>query len=369
MQANYDLLYITFIDINEPAKSGSSLRPKKMLEAFEQMQLKIKVLQGANNKRAQRRRNVKEILKWLDSNKPRMCYVEPPSGPFFCSIDLKLLKKLKKMEVPIGLFYRDVYWKYPKIYENINIIKKIKLIIIKQMQLRDLRVFERTLSIVFSSSESMFKALEIDQKYCMLPPGCIQCNLDFIDKDIERILNNQILTYLYVGGASVRYGSKLLLRAFEKVNRDKICAKLIFICPEQQWRILEFSSEASCKWLQVLHIHEEALAQIYKKADVCVSPILKNDYNDIVIPIKLYEYMSYAKPILATNCTETQRIIQSYDIGWITCDTVDALFEEIVRLNKNRSEIINKKKHIVGVIEKNTWSIRAQKVVNVLSNI
>ncbi len=79
--------------------------------------------------------------------------------------------------------------------------------------------------------------------------------------------------------------------------------------------------------------------------------------------------MSYAKPILATNCTETQRIIQSYDIGWITCDTVDALFEEIVRLNKNRSEIINKKKHIVGVIEKNTWSIRAQKVVNVLSNI
>ena len=98
MQTNYDLLYIAFIDMDKPAEAGSSLRPKKMLEAFEQMQLKIKVLQGANNKRAQRRRNVKEILKWLDSNKPRMCYVEPPSGPFFCSIDLKLLKKLNMMK-------------------------------------------------------------------------------------------------------------------------------------------------------------------------------------------------------------------------------------------------------------------------------
>ena len=366
MQANYDLLYITFIDINEPAKSGSSLRPKKMLEAFEQMQLKIKVLQGANNKRAQRRRNVKEILKWLDSNKPRMCYVEPPSGPFFCSIDLKLLKKLKKMDVPIGLFYRDAYWKYPKIYENINIIKKIKLIIIKQMQLRDLRVFESTCKYIYFPSYKMSELIDIDCNIEVLPPAC-DVRKNNIAGDIKRLKESKEFTYFYVGAASNSYGVDMLLKCFDNVNAEKIIARLIIVCPKEQWETT-FAARYKTKpcWLNVEHLNSEMLCELYKKVDICVIPRPKNEYNDFAVPIKLYEYMSYAKPILATNCTETQRIIQSYDIGWITCDTVDGLEKEILRLYDNYAEIIEKKNNCIDAVKDNMWQKRAEKVVKTL---
>lgn len=107
------VLYITFTDFGE-LSSGSSVRPFRMYNAFVNLGLDVKLLEGQQNRRKERRLKVKKIIDWLDDNNPDICYVEPPSGPFFNQIDLKLLKKVHNMGIPIGLFYRDFYWKFPE---------------------------------------------------------------------------------------------------------------------------------------------------------------------------------------------------------------------------------------------------------------
>ena len=92
------ILYITFIDFGE-FKSGSSVRPQKMYDAFRQLGHEVKLLEGQQNRRAERKQKTAEILSWLDSHTPDICYVEPPAGPFFNAIDLKLLKKVRLLEV------------------------------------------------------------------------------------------------------------------------------------------------------------------------------------------------------------------------------------------------------------------------------
>ncbi|NMA66292.1 MAG: hypothetical protein GX957_08660, partial [Clostridiaceae bacterium] len=113
------ILYIVFVDYNTYA-SGSSVRPHMILDAFLQLGAEVKLLEGQQNKRQERRCKVRKIFTWLKDNRPDICYVEPPTGPFFNTIDLQLLHHIHKMGIPIGLYYRDAHWKFPKIFPNVS---------------------------------------------------------------------------------------------------------------------------------------------------------------------------------------------------------------------------------------------------------
>ena len=149
------ILYITFIDFGE-FKSGSSVRPQKMYDAFRQLGHEVKLLEGQQNRRAERKQKTAEILSWLDSHTPDICYVEPPAGPFFNAIDLKLLKKVHGMGVPIALFYRDAYWKFAKWWG----VKGPKKWLLTHMHKRDLKVFEKTCDVVLTSIAGRLCLLE-----------------------------------------------------------------------------------------------------------------------------------------------------------------------------------------------------------------
>lgn len=369
MKTEYDLLYIAFVDLDDESKSGSSVRPKKMLEAFKEEGLQIKVLHGWNNKRKERKKRVKEIIKWLDSNRPKVCYVEPPSGPFFCSKDLVLLMKLKRLGVPIGIFYRDAYWMFPETYGKSNAIDRVKHIVIRYMHKRDLWIFKRVCKCFFFPSMTMANLFKLnpDTLILPLPPGCIEglaC-----DKKVTTS-SEDTLTYFYVGAASERYGTDMLLQSFEKLNANKVVAKLIAITPENQWLEMFGTAYDKFPWLQKVHTGDpEILRNLYGQADICIVPLRKNFYNDFAVPIKLFEYLSYEKPVLATNCTETGKFVLENDIGWVIQDNVEDMVLALQRLDSGREEFVIKQKNCSEVKNQNLWIERAKCVINTLSNI
>lgn len=363
------ILYITFIDIDGPAYSGSSKRPKKMLEAFQEMGLEIKLLDGWGNKYFERRRNVRKILNWLKTNTPDICYVEPPSGPFLCPWDLKLLKALHKKKIPIGLFYRDFYWMYPEIMElNKNLKDVLKLRVIQYMQKRDLKVFRKTCKCIFFASVSAAKIIEQGDVWHILPPGCEKKNVSvFYENDCDRIVTTKQLTYLYVGGANRRYGTELLLKSFENINKSEVFAKLIFVCRKEEWdKYYVAKIYKSAEWLEVLHVEGEDLEKLYRKSDICIAPFLKDVYSDMAAPIKLFEYISYAKPIIVTHCEEIMNFVNDNHIGWVIKDREEDLEKIIVELNEKRQEVIERKSNCLQIIQMNTWLKRAKNVVESL---
>lgn len=365
-----DLLYITFVDLNNLDCSGSSVRPFKMLKAFEALDLNIKVLDGWNNQRRIRKNNVRKILEWLKTNTPKMCYVEPPSGPIFCAIDLKLLRRLHKVGVPIAVFYRDAYWKFPSFDcgEKRPLKERLKLKIVKVMQQYDLHLFKKVSKHIFFPSDTMAELFEADNKSA-LPPACVIRDHINYEAEEERIKSTEVLTYFYVGGASKRYGTQLLVDSFKAVNAQGLISKLILVCPEKQWNNMKNSlNVTNCEaWLKVVHTSgDENLSPLYEQSDIAIIPLLRSVYNDFAIPIKMYEYMSFNKPMIVTNCTEMKNFVMKNNLGWVVKDNVNSLYSEIIDLNNNRNEIIQKKENGSHIVHQNTWKKRAETIIKVL---
>ena len=63
-----------------------------MYEAFIDEGHEIILLQTQQNKRKERKKAVKTILKKLETETVDACYIESPSGPIFNQIDIKLIK-------------------------------------------------------------------------------------------------------------------------------------------------------------------------------------------------------------------------------------------------------------------------------------
>jgi len=344
------ILYITFIDFSKDS-SGSTVRPHMMYQAFLDLGLEVKLLEGQQNKRQERKQKVKEILQWLKTNRPDICYVETPSGPFFNSIDLKLLKTVKKMKVPIGLFYRDAYWKFRDLFP-MPLWKSVALYF---MHKRDLKLFSKVCDYLYFPSSSfakLFDNYKFKNVKNLYPGG--------VDKIFAQNNFNK-KCFFYVGGTSKRYGGLKLIKVFEKINENEIVANLIFISQETA----DFSRyNYNYPWLEIIHTFDRQLIEEkYCKATYAMIPFEIDEYSNLTMPLKLFEYLGYGVPVLSTNCQEISKFVNENECGLICDDSVDALIDIINNGMDSEEKYLEYKKNAINVGNINRWIDRAETVV------
>ena len=356
------LLYITFIDMNDAPATGSSVRPLKMKEAFDELGVEVVTVSGMNNDLKARKKAVKDIKQKLKTWTPDLCYIEPPTGPFFYYGDVGLVKLLHKKKIPMSIFYRDAYWKYPEYYiqKDTPKIDVLKHKVIKCMQQHQWKVFTKTMDIIYFPSLTMANEFDFENKK-ILPPG------SFIPNFREKNELSDPLSFIFVGGAAKNHGTFLTLDAFEKANQDSVKAKVTYICPKAQWDGLQIDKEKYSQWLTVAHASGEELKPYYEEADVALLTAPKTFYRDFAVPIKVFEYCSYLKPMLVTNCTETARIVNDNNAGWVTDDNVDSVSSMILRLCENPDEVLKIRDNMEEARANNLWLNRAKQVIEDLT--
>lgn len=367
--ARYDLLYIAFIDLQEPVDSGSGVRPQQMLRAFQNLGYKIKVLDGWNNKRKQRRERVHELLRWIDENEVDYCYVEPPAGPYFVSADLRLLNKLHKKGVTIGLFYRDIFWRFQSLFGQ---KEKLKFQVVRWMHQRDLFVFKRTVDFFYFPSQQMAEFADFGVPYCPLPPAAEKLNVEEMEKqDIARLAEEKPLNIFYVGGITGIYGLSLLYDAVRAVNRESVRVRLHVICRENEWQEFQSAHDvAGYSWFRVSHeSHGDGLEEQYQEVDIAALAMRNTAYTRFAVNVKLYEYVAHLKPVLSTNPEAIAEIVGQNQIGWVCEDTAESIQKQLEHILENRQEILEIKKKQKIFLEENTWESRARKVMETLQSI
>lgn len=353
------LLYITFIDFGK-MESGSSVRPHKMYEAFSSLGIEIKLLEGKQNNRRLRKQRIREIDRWLDSNQPDFCYIEPPSGPMFNYADLRLIKKIHQKGIPIGFFYRDMFWKFPQIW-NIAWWKKIILIV---MHKRDIRYIAKYCNVVYFANTSAlqyFPKIKF-QKVSFLPPGGEGKALDYCGKEIN--------TSIFVGGTTEAYGAKKLIQAFELLNAESFVSKLIIVTSKENLKLLQGLNFENYSWLKIVHTFDRReLEKLYSEARLAIIPFKKQIYMDLASPIKLFEYLGYGIPVVSTNCREIEKVINKYNCGIICEDSAEAIAENVEAFFTDEKMMKKLTENAIEAGKSNTWKMRAQKVVDDLTNI
>lgn len=98
------------------------------------------------------------------------------------------------------------------------------------------------------------------------------------------------------------------------------------------------------------------------KFDVCTIPFLINDITQATSPLKLFEYMALAKPIVTTAMNECKKY-QSVKIANNNIEFVK-LIDEAINISKNYNEDYYKllKKEAL----ENTWEAKAKLITNLL---
>ncbi len=354
------VLYITYIDLGE-TDIGSKLRPYKMYKAFLDLNYKVKILSSAQTIKNKKNRlaKINEINNWLISNKPDFCYIESDYTAIRFRDDYRLIKQLKKLNIPTAYFYRDFDYKFKDMKINVRgIINNLREIYIKLLWLKTNSIL-KNISIVYFPSKYCFKYFNFKNMKALPPAGEVAPYKQTSSKK----------TCIYVGGLSERYGTNLLLESFKRLNKNSNTFKLILVCREDDY--IKYKDEFdSFNWVEVHHVSGKELTKLYAEANIALIPLKHTNYNDLAISVKLFEYMSYGLPIIATSNQAMKEIILDANCGITTNDDVisysnaiNDIFNDDVKLQKFSENAL------LALENKHTWKNRALQVTKDIAQI
>lgn len=344
--------------------SGSKIRPALMLRALKAAVDEVFVIDGDCASRRSRIRELK--LKINSGDSYQFMYVENSNKPnsltgkfpYIQNIFLEFFffKFLKQHQIKIGLFYRDIYWRF-------DVFKTMLPWYFRYLVLPfyylDLVVYKYTIHHLFLPSLDMsgFFPIKIGHKYSALPPG--------IAKDSSHKLisyNKSTLNLLYVGGVSPPlYDLKLL---FEVVGRCS-SVKLVVCCRENEW-IRWQAYYGKTKNIRIVHLMGEGLKTLYRDSDAFMIYRNKHEYLDFCMPIKLFEALGFSLPIISNVGTKVAKFVADNSIGWLV-DEGDELKRVLDFLARNRSELNKKSDAIQRSVNSNSWEKRVDEVMKILS--
>lgn len=358
MKKKIKILYITYVELSSSNNSGSGVRPTRIYRAFLESGYEVMLLSGHQMDK-DRKCKIKKLLSELTYNKPDLCYIESPTYPIMRHSDRRLIRKIHKMGIPIGYFYRDFYWKFPEQFpRRSSIIGKIKDLVLDFLQYLTDELLHKC-DIVYFPSQAAADLYCYKNKHILPPAG--QNNL-LKNREANKV-------GIYVGGIIGHYDITVLLNTYDKLYNTDNSFRLLLVCRKSEWDSFDHPCKFS-PWLEVYHISGEELVPLYKRASIAfVTPKKEISYNNMAVSVKVYEYLSFGLPIIAVNCDTISKIIEKEEIGFAVNPNIESFLEAIRTLTKKDVYNIYQYNIKVSLIERNLWKHRVEKIVKDLSKI
>ena len=350
------ILFHTPYPLDRPA-SGSTVHPFRMREAFIAAGYDVLTICGSV---LERRKQIAQLNR-MELDRVSFCYSSPSSYPVHPVWDYILYNKIKQAGLPLGIFYGDAYWLLAPQWLRQPPLQKRLLFLRYRL---DLQIFRHSARVMFFSSRSIAKYFNF-RRQVVIHPGAM--NLDSSILIASRTSAEQNIA-IYVGSITPRYGLDLLVQAFELVNLDNPVI-LELVCPEAQHSeyatILDKYRHAS--WLKISHLTADQLEEKYLQSKIGIIPLRRNLYNDLAMPVKLFEYFSYGLPVIVTNCTEMAQFVSNTKTGLVTEDNPESLAQSILSMLENDSLYQSASQAVLRTINNgNFWKDRAKTVASVL---
>ena len=355
-------------------QSGSYIRPEQMRRAFMDLGYEIIDVSGSISNR---KRNIDAVINDIRNVPVEFMYIESANIPMALSnashwpihpfADLINIIKLKKF-IKIGMFYRDVHWKYKGFLKEVGIIKGIVLIILNNFEFYFLKQFLNCIFVPSVEFVEMLPKIRGKAEYIPLPPACTEPFIDaYISQEKNQTENETIkLSILYSGNIDHNslYNIENLLRVL--VHSDLSIKLTINTAREDYLRNIDYYQEALSfldpNKINFEHINYEsanALGTHYSVAIVWLDDVFEE--IRICMPIKLFYYIRMGLPVIGRRNTAYGDFIVLNDIGWVYSSHQE-LHDLLLRLGNFPDEIDKKHKNVINIQQFNTWRARAKKV-------
>ncbi len=353
------------LPISQTPTAGSSVHVVNLLKAFNCIGYDVELIAGYARERqeaiarvrnqARKGRKFDFVFAW-SSTSPSLAEIGNFFHPF---LDLGFFRWCNRQDIPVGLFYGDVYWRFGLFRQLVPWYKRSILI---PLFWYDWWIYRKTVDELLIPSMRMQGALPTawpEGRVSPLSPGCN------IDPDLVPAISpdGSPLRIFYVGSiVPPLYDLSPLIEGIQAVSG----VHLTISCPEQQWReYAGYYRELDASKVSVVHASGERLKEYYRHADLFGLVRAEHPYLAFAMPVKAIEAIGYGLPIITSAGTVVADFIVNEGVGWMVESAED--FRDLLRhLRSNRGEVIAKQNRAREIRAVHTWMVRAEGIAKVL---
>ncbi len=355
------------LPLDPNAKSASGIRPRRMLQAFKDLGYEVDLITGfAKERKSAIKRAKKDIQKgvkyafvYAESSTMPTTLTEPHHLPKHPLMDWLFFRYCKRNNISIGLFYRDIYW----LFDSYGVgLSPLKAAIAKVAYRFDLWVYQKTLTKLYLPSLEMGAYVpKVDAGImAALPPG--HASQDFSVYSSAQAEKGKLRLF-YVGGMSDHYQLHKLFQVVSETPQ----VELTVCTRDAEWRAVQVGYPAVTPNIRIIHETGERMEAHLNESDIAVLFVQPQEYREFASPVKLYEYLGFRKPVLASEGTLAGKFVRDNQVGWTLPYEETALRQLLNRLVADPAEIFQLRKDMDALIGKHSWQARAQQVIRELT--
>ncbi|MGA4670826.1 glycosyl transferase [Propionibacteriaceae bacterium Y1923] len=346
--------------------TGGGVRPVKMLRALQE-RYDVAVVAGTA---AERRVAIGEVMSSIRAGEFfEFCYSESSTMPTALTethhlpthplLDFSFFGQLRSHHVPVGLFYRDIHWRFPMYKEGTSLPKRIGA---KAAYHYDLWQYGRCVDHLFLPSVEMAAYVPLPRHVPVsaLPPGHEGGELTGQDTSAHPI------RLFYVGGTKSNYRLHEFLAAVHATPQ----VEFVLCTRESEWAD---ARPGYAEWLgdnlTVVHANGPETAPFFEAANVAVVATEPQEYWNFAAPLKVYEYLGHGLPMIASEGSLAGRFVAEHGLGWTVPYSRGAFAELLTELDARPELVDQARARVLAVRDEHSWAGRVTEVARVLGEV
>ncbi len=193
-------------------------------------------------------------------------------------------------------------------------------------------------------------------------------NLNNIEKTKPKNTHspNDELILMYAGGITAPRGIQYVIEGLSYLKNRKVKLWIVGDGIYKQ-ELMELTSRLKLE--NTVHFFGfkpfNETMKLVAKSDIALIPHVRSIQNDNSSPNKLFQYMYYGKPVIASNCLSVERIVREENVGFIyEYNNPKAFAKTVEKILDNPEQLINLSNNgIKSIQEKYNWDKTGQELL------
>lgn len=315
----------------------------------------------------------KKIHHFLVTNKIEAIHIHD------IQIAAAVFKANKKLKLPTVLDLHDNMPEVIKLYPHLQKFPGKQLISTKKWKQKEEEFIQKATKVITVSQEFINEVVtrtNISKNKIVLVPNTVRRSFYEnvkIDNSIISKYKNQFVI-LYVGDTALRRGLQTAISAMPILKEKIPNVKLVIVGSnttdtilKKQVQTLKLADVVDFQgWQNVL-----LFPSYIQASEVCISPLLRNIQHDVAYANKIFQYMSFKKPVLVSNAIAQKNLIEKTKAGLVHLENNSQDFaEKIIELYKNKKLRFELGENGKQFIENEfCWEKTSEKLVDLYSNL
>ena len=290
-----------------------------------------------------------------------------------------VFKSNKNKKLPVVLDLHDNMPEVMKLYPHLQKFPGQYIISPKKWKVKEeefIAKADKVISVSPEFLETLAQRLPKHKDKLVLVPNTIRKsffeNYTLKKSIIDKYKNNFVI--LYLGDTHLRRGLQTAITAINGLKKSIPEIKLVIVGKNTTDTILRKQVEDLNleKYVDFEGWQDVSLFQSYILASaVCISPLHRNLQHDVAYANKIFQYMSFAKPLLVSDAIAQKKLIEKANAGLVHEQKNSADFAVKIQLLYKDTSLRNN----LGVNGKNfivnefCWEETSKKLLNLYNNL